>query len=478
MPFLDLLSVLAVLGLGGVAGLWTGLRAGGRKPRRQPAAQPVGDESQERLLTNLAHELRTPLTGLIGFADLAAQPNLDPARRIDGLNRAAAAGRRLLRVVNDLRDHARLRRGELRCHAIDTAPRQVIGRIEQFTRQAAERKGLLFAIHIDDAVPERAHFDPDRTAQVLMALLDNAIRFTRRGHVALTCAPDLLPDGRDALRLEVHDTGEGMPLRLCRALTSSRLRRPGRRDGTVSGTVSGTFRSAQAGPRQDDDGSDRRHGGVGLGLALATGIVEKLGGVMYARSTPGHGTTLRATLPIEPARTDGDAALVGLVPSARLERPATSRHPAGASRQRPDSRAAPLHARALVAIANSDARLLVGHALECVGLAVDETDSAGWREQIAGHDVVVLDATERDGRTRHEAREWLGAGLHRPRLLGLLPRTADNGDLHQTLLDEGFDAALPMPLDRDALATVLGELLRRSTTHQPPRTPAADLLLD
>ena len=228
------------------------------------AANSIKDE----FLALLSHELRTPLTSILGWSRLLAAGSLDEIaskRAVDIIVRNARAQRQL---IDDLLDISRIITGKLGLNVRPVGLTPIIEAIVDDLRPAADAKN----IHLQTALDLRIvpiSGDPDRLQQIIWNLLTNAIKFTPKG-------------GRVQVRLEridshvelvISDTGQGI-------------------DPELLPHVFDRF-------RQSDSSSTRRHGGLGLGLAIVRQLVELHGGTVTAESQgTGEGTTFRVRLPL------------------------------------------------------------------------------------------------------------------------------------------------------------------------------------
>jgi len=219
--------------------------------------------SKSQFLANMTHEMRTPLNGIIGMVELALETPLSVEQR-DLLSTARGSAQGLLTIVNDVLDYEALESG--RAH-VDAAPfrmREILDAAVAPMRDPASRKKLAIRVETSDAVPAAFIGDGARVRQVLGLLVGNAIKFTAQGSV--TVRVGLLQ--RDAtlatLLFAVEDTGVGIPVE----------KHPSIFDAFTQG----------------DGSTTRRHGGLGLGLALSRELVALLGGRLWLESHPGRGS--------------------------------------------------------------------------------------------------------------------------------------------------------------------------------------------
>jgi PAS domain S-box-containing protein len=269
---------------------------------RAKAAAEAAQREAERasaaksdFLATMSHEIRTPLNGVLGYAELLVD-ELEPgtvarlhAERIRG------AGSSLLTVVTDVLDFSKIEAGQVDLAAEPFGLEAVTDEAVAIMRAAAELKGLHLAVEAGPDLPERVVGDADRLRQVLLNLLNNAVKFTAAGGVTLSVARLPGPASAGHLRFAVRDTGIGIPPEKHDHL----FRRFSQMDGTIQ----------------------REYGGTGLGLAISKQLVELMGGAIGLESALGAGSTFWFTLPMPVAGPAEQAA----APARRAE-PSRSRH--------------------------------------------------------------------------------------------------------------------------------------------------------
>ena len=232
-------------------------------------AAESADRTKSAFLATMSHELRTPLNSIIGFTGILLQqlagPLNDEQRKQLGIVRDSA--RHLLALINDVLDISKIEAGQLEVTRAPLDLRASIDKVAGIVRPLAEKKGLALRMRL---APEIGPCETDsrRLEQVLLNLLQNAIKFTERGEVALAAEIE-----GGALRLSVADTGIGI-----RPEDMGQLFQP--------------F-------RQIDSGLSRQHEGTGLGLAICRRLVELLGGTLRAESQWGQGSVFTLTLPVK-----------------------------------------------------------------------------------------------------------------------------------------------------------------------------------
>lgn len=249
-----------------------------RELREAKEAAEKASRAKSRFLALVSHELRTPLTTILGEADLALRgEGGDPRPRLE---RIRDAGRALRALVEDLLDVGRIEAGDVRLEARPFSPAGVVREVAEAFRARAEAKGLLLRVEAG-AGPEVLG-DPIRVRQILWNLLDNAIKFTERGWVAVRSGAG--PEG--GVRFEVEDTGPGIP-----AADRERV-----------------FRAFEQGEALDR----RHHPGAGLGLPICRSLAGLMGGTVAVADGAEGGARFRVDLPLPPAEAGPPADLRGL----------------------------------------------------------------------------------------------------------------------------------------------------------------------
>ena len=226
------------------------------------------EQSRREFVANVSHELRTPLTAIKGYAETLLHGGLgDPGSAAEFVRVIDRHAERLRLLIEELLDLAAVEQGRSHLSVEPTSAAEVAAQAVGVIRPAAEAKGQTLAVDVPDDLP-LCLADHDRLAQVLINLLDNAVKFTpERGRIRI--------EGRvagDRLALAVVDNGPGIP-------------------AEDLGRVFERFYRVER-------SRDRREGGTGLGLAIAKHLVQAMEGTIEASSALGAGSTFRVNLPL------------------------------------------------------------------------------------------------------------------------------------------------------------------------------------
>lgn len=246
------------------------------RARRQAEAASV---AKSQFLAVVSHEIRTPMNGILGTTELLLDSALSPGQR-HYAKTAHLSATALLALVDDVLDLSRIEAGKLTLRQVPFDLRALVGEAVDLMSAAARDKPIVLDRTMPEQLPERLVGDPVRLRQLLVNLLNNAVKFTDRGRIDLVVTlQGLEPDGAWALRFAVRDTGIGIaPEHL--------------------GSVFDAFTQADA-------STTRRHGGSGLGLAIARELADLMGGRLGVNSRPGLGSTFWLELALKAA--DGES---------------------------------------------------------------------------------------------------------------------------------------------------------------------------
>ncbi|HEX4196679.1 MAG TPA: ATP-binding protein [Caulobacteraceae bacterium] len=243
----------------------TALRQARARARAGEQAAEGANEAKSAFLATMSHEIRTPLNGVLGMAQAMAAETLSPVQR-ERLDIIDQSGKALLAILNDILDLSKIEAGKLELEEIEFDLGDVARGAHSAFTAIANRKGLSFALDIDQA---RGVYrgDPTRLRQILYNLISNALKFTEAGEIRVTA---LRTD--EGLRFAVADSGVGIP-------------------PEAMGQLFNKF-------AQVDASTTRRFGGTGLGLAICQQLSRLMGGSIEVESEPGRGSTFTVILPM------------------------------------------------------------------------------------------------------------------------------------------------------------------------------------
>jgi PAS domain S-box-containing protein len=236
------------------------------------------ERMKSAFVSTASHELRTPLNAILGYSDMLKESVYGPLTQpqTTTMDRIMANTKRMLNLVNNILDQAQIEAGQLRTTPYNFSVKELLYDLESMMLVLAEQKGLVFAIQVDEDVPDQLFSDAQRLHQILVNLVGNAIKFTQKGSVTVHVSrPDV-----DHWALNVTDNGAGMPEEAL-----SYIFEPFRQvDGTVT----------------------RRHAGTGLGLAIVRQLANLLGGDVSVTSKLGEGSAFTVLLPLRLAQQEDE----------------------------------------------------------------------------------------------------------------------------------------------------------------------------
>ncbi len=398
-------------------------------------------KAKDEFVATLSHELRTPMTAILGWAQMLRSGNLPADQQEQGYDIILRNARVQTQLIEDLLDMSRIMSGKIRLEVRSVELPTVVDAAIETVQPGAQAKEIRLETNIDrNIAPIRG--DADRLQQVIWNLLSNAIKFTPRGgRVAVS-----LQQVESHIEIIVHDTGEGISEEFLPHIFER-------------------FRQA-------DPSTTRRHGGLGLGLAIAKQLIELHGGSITADSEgEGQGTTFTIRLPVSVVRATADDDLLDEEFTRGAGKRITRTRQRGLMAQR--DRSSLTGVRVLIVEDEPDARQLISSVLSAQGASVESAASGLEGLDRLGTfrpDVVVSDI----GMPEMDGYEFIRSLRSRPREEGgrapavALTAFARTEDRTRSLL-AGYQLHVSKPVDPAELIASVASLASMAESYDRDR---------
>ena len=390
------------------------------------------NKAKDKFLAHLGHELRTPLASILGYTELLLDDHHNERIQPE-LSTILNNSKHLLSLLNDLLDMSRIMANKLELSPTPLHLASFLTDLYSLMVMQASEKGLVLTVVADSEIPEEITIDATRLRQVLINLVNNAIKFTPGGQVTIRVKADA---AEKLLLFSVEDTGIGMP----------------------ADKLDKIFQPFE----QIEDLIHANHGGAGLGLAITRELVNRMGGEICVESTLGQGSQFHFTIPLQ---CDDISHWVAL----DLEAP---------QRVTPASINKNLYGNVLIVDDLRDIRRLTGSLVGTTQANV----------HYAKNGMEALEKIQ-ESHAAKRAFDLVLMDIHMPVMNGIdclkalrraeifIPvvavTAASRKGLRESLLEQGFDNVIAKPIDREALSEILSQYLHTTPTQQA-LTPKKD----
>jgi signal transduction histidine kinase/DNA-binding NarL/FixJ family response regulator len=364
-------------------------------------------------VANMSHEIRTPMNGIIGMTGMLRDTPLTQAQH-EIAQTIQTSAEALLTIINDILDFSKMEAGKLEFETVDIELPHVLAGALRLMQGQAQAKGIKVHSRIDAGVPARLRGDAGRLRQVLINLLNNAIKFTAQGEISLQISVDRQSDQLALLRFRLSDTGVGIAPEVQEHLFQAFT--------------------------QGDASTTRKYGGTGLGLAICKQLVAKMNGDIGVESSVGVGSTFWFTVELAKQSPNGALPVTGEIEE---QEPAEGNQPGRGQ-------------RILIAEDNIVNQRVAAYELRQLGYSADTVaDGCEVLEALSRipYSVILMDChmPEMDG--YETTRRIRAAGGHQPYIIAITAN-AMQGD-KEVCLAAGMDNYISKPVRTAELKAAL-----------------------
>jgi len=231
----------------------------------------MANQAKSEFLANMSHEIRTPMNAIVGFSDMLAEQTMTEEQK-NYIDIIRGSAQNLLQLIDDILDFSKIEAGKLCVEIINCSLQTQLASVEQIIRPMAAGKNLMFEIRRQGELPAQIHTDPVRLRQCLINLTNNAVKFTKEGHVYVNIFLQQV-DNEPYIRFDIEDTGIGIPADKQKLIFEQFC--------------------------QADSSTTRQFGGTGLGLAITKQLADLLGGELSLTSEVDKGSVFTLTIPAD-----------------------------------------------------------------------------------------------------------------------------------------------------------------------------------
>jgi signal transduction histidine kinase/DNA-binding response OmpR family regulator len=225
---------------------------------------------KENFMANMSHEIRTPMNAILGFTNLLQREQLNE-KSMEFVRSIQHSGESLLEIINDILDFSKIEAGMMRIESNPFSLRELLDSVKTMFATKIQPKDLSFKVNIDNSIPDLLTGDAVRLTQILVNLVNNAIKFTESGGIEISVTSDKKTENRIEISFSVKDTGIGI----------------------ASNKMEAIFERFQ----QADEDTTRKYGGTGLGLSIVKQLVELQNGSLHVSSVLNKGTEFVFSIP-------------------------------------------------------------------------------------------------------------------------------------------------------------------------------------